>query len=209
MKITSHIILFLLITYFHLSFCQNNKLLVPLKDTITEKYGFVDNTDSSKFIVTPTFDLALPFNNDYARVTQNDLYTVINKKGELLFSPRFINLSTAFNNLLIAKYDSIYCITNIYGEPMIEFNHKSFNWEKEIYVKLSDTTIKDGSLIMRVLSMYNEKHTRFNEMINISFVYNDLAILILKYLNEVLIDIYGLKELNYMKSKNYKFIDKK
>jgi len=196
---------------------QPDSLIVPLKDSLTNKFGYVNKKDSSIFIIKPSFDNAFLFHNNYARVSTGKLIGLINKKGKFLIKPKFKILTTIHKNILIANYnDSTYSVINIYGESIVQLDYFSFftdkeillrqpfYWYKEILNSVNDTTITDGQLIARVLYMYSNHKIRLREMINLSIAFDSFAVLILNHIHEILEKLYGKEKLKYYKSKQFK-----
>jgi len=194
---------------------QSDTILVPMKDSVLNKFGYVNKKDSSIFFINPKFDHASEFHHGYARVSIDGLYGLINKRGGFVFKPRSGALSTVYHEILIAG-DSVFTILNLYGEPIVNFDYTSFNWkgiilfelpfqwEKEILNNLNDSTLKDGELMARVLSMYQVPKIRFIEMVHIAMINDDFAILVLDCLHGFLEQLYGKNKLRYMKSKHFK-----
>lgn len=213
-------LIFLVFFNYQLVIGQPDSLIVPVKDSLRNKYGFVNKEDSSKYIINPHFDNATIFHNEYARASIGEFTGLINKKGDFVFKKRAIALSIVSNDILIAK-DSVFTILNIFGEPIVNFDFSSFywsdqilyklpiGWEEKIISDLNDSIISHGELITRVLSMYQRPEIKFNEMINIAMAYDEFCILVLEQLNEVLQKIYGEEKLIYIKSIEFRQQQKK
>jgi len=194
---------------------QPDSLIVPIKDSLLNKYGYVNKKDSSVYIIVPRFDYATSFHNSYARASIDSLEGLVDKKGKFIFKRRTKGITTLHNNILIAT-DTICTILNFYGEPIVHVDYSSlywnqeelielpFLWEREIVNKLDSSLVKDGELIARVLSMYTDPEVRIREMINLSMAYNEFAVLILNYLHGKLEEFYGKEKLEYIKGKKFK-----
>ncbi len=204
MFIKLNIILILLVFSFSGAAQRND--LVPLLDSISGKYGYVNTVDSSKYIIYPKFTSGRNFYNNFAIVYVDSLAGLINKKGGYVFKPRYINISIVRHNLIIAQ-DNFFYIANVFGEPIFEIDAYSNLWQKEIIDKLKKDESEDAELILRVLAMYDDNEKSFKEFMKLSFVYEELQVMILDYFNSLIQEQYSKIEIHLIYSTIYRYTE--
>ena len=69
-------------------------------DSLTSAYGYINKKDS--LVIPATFEYAMTFEEGYAVVKQYDRYGMIDRKGDIVFPTKYIELSSMHNGRFFA-----------------------------------------------------------------------------------------------------------
>ncbi|GAA4845568.1 WG repeat-containing protein [Algivirga pacifica] len=89
---------------------QAQDMLVPLLSTEHQKVGYIHRTDSSSYIIAPSYEEATSFSEGLGRVRTSEGYFLLNKKGEKLNTTpyAFIGWSNMMKSSQLFFYEGKY-----------------------------------------------------------------------------------------------------
>lgn len=135
--------------YFSVSVLAQNAPKVFL-DTTKNSYGFRVNDE---IIITPQFEFAGDFHENYAPVKYEGKYGLINTDGTWFIRPEYELISFVSKDHYITYKDSVFKVVTLKGETVFSDDKLNFSVEGYKAFLTANETHPDRRLILRVIEM--------------------------------------------------------